>query len=104
MEEEGHVGRRPRYVVVRFGNVEYELDMVVCEHALFRQQMAGRLENMQALADEVNISRSTASRFFGGRPTSIRIIRLILARLQLSFDDVAKRIDHPNGSAPPDTP
>jgi hypothetical protein len=37
----------------------------------------------------VGISRSTASRFFSGRPTSLAVTLKILEALHLSFEEVA---------------
>jgi hypothetical protein len=44
---------------------------------------------MESLAIAVGISRSTASRFFSGRPTSLAVTLKILALLHLSFEEVA---------------
>ena len=52
-------------------------------------QVAGELDSMESLAVAVGISRSTASRFFSGRATSLAVTLRILAALQLKFEDVA---------------
>jgi transcriptional regulator with XRE-family HTH domain len=44
---------------------------------------------MQSLANAVGISRSTASRFFAGRSTSLAVTLRILDALHLAFADVA---------------
>jgi len=43
---------------------------------------------MEQLADAVGASRSTASRFFSGRPTSLSVTKRILDALGLKFEDV----------------
>jgi hypothetical protein len=57
---------------------------------------------MECLAEAVGISRSTASRFFSGRPTSLTVTLKILAALKLTFEDVAtleEGSDEPEGPA-----
>lgn len=57
---------------------------------------------MESLANACGISRSTASRFFSGRPTSLAVTLKILAALRLGFDDVAwpeAEDDEPGGPA-----
>ena len=43
---------------------------------------------MEELADKVGVSRSTASRFFSGRPTSLTVTKRILDALHLKFEEV----------------
>lgn len=43
---------------------------------------------MEQLADAVGVSRSTASRFFSGRPTSLAVTKRILDALHLTFAEV----------------
>jgi transcriptional regulator with XRE-family HTH domain len=43
---------------------------------------------MEALAKACNISRSTASRFISGRPTSLAVTLRILDTLHLTFEEV----------------
>ncbi len=45
---------------------------------------------MERLATAVGISRSTASRFFSGKPTSLTVTLKILEVLKLKFEDVAR--------------
>jgi transcriptional regulator with XRE-family HTH domain len=71
------------------------LNLVRCRHALVMRQVEGELDNMNSLAVKVGVSRSTASRFFSGRSTSLAVTLRILATLRLSFEDVAR----PVGSA-----
>jgi transcriptional regulator with XRE-family HTH domain len=82
-----------RTVSVQFRGVEYTLDLSVCRHALVNQQVAGKLDSMESLANACGISRSTASRFFSGRPTSLAVTLKILEALQLTFDEVATSVD-----------
>jgi transcriptional regulator with XRE-family HTH domain len=85
--------RRPRTVIVTYRDIPWELDLAECRRALVRRQVAGVFDSMEALASAVGISRSTASRFFSGRPTSLKVTLAILKALRLEFDDVARPCD-----------
>ena len=80
---------RPKTVLVWYRGIPYRLDLVRCRRALVERQIAGELDSMEALADKVGISRSTASRFFSGRPISLAVTLNILKALKLTFNDVA---------------
>ena len=91
---------RPKTVTVWFRGIPYSLNLVVCRRALVDRQVEGRLDSMQSLAEAVGISRSTASRFFSGKPTSLSVTLKILAALKLKFDDVARpKTDEDDDSA-----
>jgi transcriptional regulator with XRE-family HTH domain len=85
---------RPKQVTVWYRGLPYTLDLVRCRRALVERQVAGALDSMESLAAAVGISRSTASRFFSGRPTSLAVTLKILAALGSSFDDVATPGNH----------
>jgi transcriptional regulator with XRE-family HTH domain len=87
-----------------YRGIPYRLDLVRCRRALVQQQVDGDVDSMQSLAGAVGISRSTASRFFSGRPTSLAVTLKILAKLHLKFEDVAREVrkdgeDGPDGTA-----
>lgn len=77
--------------MVNFNGIDYAMDVAVCEHALVRGQVEGRFHSMESLGAAAGVSRSSVSRFFGGRPVSLRVALAILARLRLRFDDVYQR-------------
>jgi transcriptional regulator with XRE-family HTH domain len=79
---------RPRKVSVRYRGVPYSLNLVRCRRALVDCQVKGEFDSMEELADKVGVSRSTASRFFSGRPTSLTVTKRILDALHLKFSDV----------------
>ena len=81
---------RPRTVTVQFRGIPYQLDLVRCRRALVDRQVDGDLDSMESLAVAVGISRSTASRFFSGRPTSLTVTLKILVVLKLKFEGVAR--------------
>jgi transcriptional regulator with XRE-family HTH domain len=81
---------RPRRVSVRYRGVPYSLNLVRCRRALVDCHVRGDFESMEELADRVRVSRSTASRFFSGRPTSLAVTKKILDALGLKFADVLK--------------
>ena len=89
---------RPRTVIVWYRGLPYELDLVRCRRALVQRQVEGELHSMESLANAVGISRSTASRFFSGRPTSLTVTVRILARLGVKFEDVARAVDVPTAA------
>ena len=64
-------------------------------HALIRRQVDGELDSMEGLAAAVGRSRSTVSRFFAGRQTSLTVALALLGRLKLEFDDVFTRCRAP---------
>jgi hypothetical protein len=80
---------RPRYAWVSYRGVPHKLDLAVCRQALVRCQVRGDFDSMKGLADKVEVSRSTASRFFSGKPTSLAVTVKILKALHLRFEDVA---------------
>ncbi len=79
---------RPKRVTVWYRGIPYSLNLVRCRRALVDCQVRGESESMEQLAGAVNISRSTASRFFSGRPTSLAVTKKILGALHLTFEDV----------------
>jgi transcriptional regulator with XRE-family HTH domain len=92
--------KRPSWVIVYYRDTTWKLSLIECRRALVRRQIDGEFDSMEQLADAVGISRSTASRFFSGRPTSLRVTLAILKALKLEFDDVAK--PHDPDEAPED--
>lgn len=78
---------RPRRVIVRYRGIPYSLNLVRCRRALVDCQVKGEFESMEELADKVGVSRSTASRFFSGRPTSLAVTKRMLAALHMKFED-----------------
>jgi hypothetical protein len=81
---------RPKTVTVYYRGIPYVLDLVRCRRALVDRQVEGGLDSMESLAEAVGISRSTASRFFSGRATSLTVTLKILEVLKLKFDGVAR--------------
>jgi excinuclease UvrABC ATPase subunit len=81
---------RPKTVTVYYRGIPYVLDLVRCRRALVDRQVEGGLDSMESLSVAVGISRSTASRFFSGRATSLTVTLKILDVLKLKFDDVAR--------------
>jgi DNA-binding XRE family transcriptional regulator len=80
---------RPAHVIVWYRGAPYRLDLVRCRRALVERQVAGELDSMATLAKAVGVSRSTASRFFSGRSTSLAVTLKILNVLHLTFEEVA---------------
>ena len=56
--------------------------------ALVRRQVAGEFHSMEQLAAAIGISRSTVSRFFAGRATSLTVALAVLDKLKLKFEEV----------------
>jgi hypothetical protein len=79
--------------IVYFRAMAYEMDALACRRALVRCQVAGEFTSIEGLANAVSVSRSTASRFFGGR-TSLSTALAVLDKLHLEFDDVFRPVEH----------
>ena len=88
--------RRPESVVVWYRDIAYDLNLLECRRALVERQVEGELDSMESLANAVRISRSTASRFFSGRPTSLAVTLKILSKLGLTFEKVATLRESPH--------
>jgi len=86
------VAARPRHVSVSYRGMPYTLDLAKCRRALVYRQVEGHLDSIESLAAAVGISRSTASRFFSGRATSLAVTLKILKALRLKFEDVARPV------------
>lgn len=80
---------RPNQTTVVYRGIPYTIDLARCRRALVWRQVEGELDSMESLATAVGISRSTASRFFAGRSTSLAVTLRILDALHLKFEDVA---------------
>jgi Helix-turn-helix len=100
LDQAGAMARmnRPRTVVVSYRGIPYELDLVRCRRGLVNRQVDGDLDSMESLAQACGISRSTASRFFSGRATSLTVTLKILETLHLRFEDVAKPVELPGAA------
>lgn len=81
---------RPKTVEVWYRGIPYLLDLITCRMALVQRQVDGVLDSMESLASAVGVSRSTASRFFSGKPTSLAVTLRILEALHLKFQDAAR--------------
>jgi len=90
---------RPKRVTVEYRGIAHSLDLATCRYALVQCQVRGELDSMESLALRVGISRSTASRFFSGKPTSLAVTLKILDALHLRFDEVATPLLEDGASA-----
>lgn len=93
---------RPNTITVFFRGIPYTLDLVACRAALVDCQVKGELDSMESLANAVEVSRSTTSRFFSGRATSLAVTLKILNALHLTFDAVAHRTHEPGSGGDSD--
>jgi hypothetical protein len=87
--EIGRRRRRPASVIQAFGGNPHRVDLAVIERAFFAGVVAGKYSAREDIAKAIGRSRSTVSRFFGGRSTSIGVFLDILNELELKFEDVA---------------
>jgi transcriptional regulator with XRE-family HTH domain len=83
---------RPKQVTVWYRGIPYMLDLVRCRRALVVRQVEGRFDSMEGLARTVGVSRSTVSRFFSGRPTSLTVTLKLLDALNVPFEEVATSV------------
>ncbi len=79
---------RPRRAIVNFKGIDHEMNVPVLRLALVRRQVAGEFDSMEQLAAAIGISRSTVSRFFSGRATSLTVALAVLDKLKLKFEEV----------------
>jgi hypothetical protein len=79
--------------MVRFEGIAYEMDLRVIRVALVRRQVEGEFHQKGLLAAAAGCSRSTVSRWFAGRQTSVAVVHGLLAKLHLTFDEVYRRCD-----------
>ncbi len=85
--------QRPREVIVSYRGMPYRLNLGCCRRALVLRQVEGEFESMEALAKAIGRSRSTVSRYFSGRPTSLPVTLKILHVLRLRSEDVAVPVE-----------
>ncbi len=91
---------RPRRAIVNFRGIDHEMNVMVCRLALVRRQVAGEFDSMEGLADAIGRSRSTVSRFFAGRRTSLPVALAVLGKLKLNFEEVFTPINIDGASGP----
>jgi hypothetical protein len=89
--------RQPRRAIVNFRGIDHEMNVTVCRMALVQRQVAGEFDSMEGLADAIGRSRSTVSRFFAGRRTSLPVALAVLDKLKLRFDQVFTPINLDDG-------
>lgn len=77
-----------RRAIVNFRGIDHEMNLPVLRLALVRCQVAGEFRSMEGLAEATGISRSTVSRFFACRPTSLTVALAVLDKLNLKFEEV----------------
>ena len=82
--------KRPSNTTLVYRGIPYILDLTRCRRALVQRQVEGELATIDAVAGAAGTSRSTASRFFGGRAVSLDTTLRILAALRVEFNDVAR--------------
>jgi hypothetical protein len=92
--------RRPRRALVNFRGIDHEMNVTVCRMALVQRQVAGEFDSMEGLADAIGRSRSTVSRFFAGRRTSLPVALAVLDKLKLRFEQVFTPINIDDGTRP----
>lgn len=80
----------PMSSIVWFKGLPYVVNLAMCRKALVRRQVEGEIRNMTSLAAGARVSRSTASRMFSGRSTSLAAMLRVLANLHLEFGDVCQ--------------
>ena len=95
----GRIGRPPARIEVRYRGIPYTLDLQRCRRALVERQVEGEFASLEALASLIGISRSTVSRFFAGRSTSLSVTLKVLGALRLRFEDVASPVAGSNGAS-----
>src|SRR5215831_7271703 len=81
--------QRPASVILAFGGHPHRVDLAAIERGFFAQVVAGKYDSREDIAKAIGRSRSTVSRLFGGRSTSVRVFLEVVNELGLMFEDVA---------------
>jgi hypothetical protein len=76
------------WVIVFYRKLPHVMNVRVLNRAMRDRQIAGDFDSVHGLADRIKCSRSTVSRFFSGRNTSLTVTLQILGALRLTFDQV----------------
>jgi len=80
---------RRRTALVQYNGLSYTRNLSLLRRALtYRQVQGSYLGGHGELADDIECSRSTISRFFSGDNLSMNVTRRILGALKLKFGDV----------------
>jgi transcriptional regulator with XRE-family HTH domain len=80
------------WVIVFYRRLPHIMNMRILNRAMRDRQIAGDFDTVLGLADLIGVSRSTVSRFFSGRNTSLGATLKILDALNLTFDQVFMEI------------
>jgi hypothetical protein len=87
--EPRRTAERRRTAVVQYNGVFYTRNLSLCRRALTERQVEGKFLGGHAdLADEIECSRSTVSRFFSGDNLSMDVTLRVLGALKLKFNQV----------------
>jgi hypothetical protein len=91
--ESGDRRKRRASIVVSYGGVEYERDLVRCRRVLLEREIEGDFNTASELAAILSMPRSNVTGFFAGNKklSKVNVMR-ILAKLRLEFDDVHRRV------------
>jgi len=79
---------KPDWAIVFYRGFPHLLCLRALRRAMLNLALDRNIDSMQQLAQRVKSSRSTVSRFFAGRPTSVPVMLAILDELKLKFEDV----------------
>src|SRR5215831_15127434 len=85
--------RRPDWAIVSFKSLPYVLHVRALRRALIARAVDNEFSTIGELADRARVSRSTVSRFFAGRSTSLEVAFAILRELELAFEDVCSPLE-----------
>jgi hypothetical protein len=80
------------WVIVFYRRLPHVMNTRVLNRAMRDRQIAGDFDTLAGLTDLIDVSRSTVSRFFNGRSTSLAETLKILDALNLTFDQVFMEI------------
>jgi transcriptional regulator with XRE-family HTH domain len=76
------------WVIVFYRKLPHIMNVRILNRAMRDRQIAGDFDSVEGLADRIGASRSTVSRFFSGKNTSLAIALRILEALKLTFDQM----------------
>ncbi len=85
-------------VRVTYYREQFWLDLGRVRRALVLKQCDGELQTIQHLADEANVSRTTATRFLRAGRGSVGTARALVDRLGLKLSDILEPIEASPGA------
>jgi hypothetical protein len=80
------------WVIVFYRKLPHVMNLRILNRAMRDRQIAGDFDSVEGLANRIDSSRSTVSRFFSGKNTSLTFTLRVLEALKVNFDQMFMEI------------